>query len=142
MASASYTATANVSVSGITPAVATDPKPTIGVTAAFNSGASPADDYLSETYTINAATTATAVNLGKISAGLLLSVQTTGPILLTVTQDQGAGPVDVIMQVDTFMMLESGFLGLKFANPGASAVKVSLTVLGNRPTNTNAPGVF
>lgn len=142
MANLSFTATGNVSITGITPTPATAPKPTISVAAAFNSGATNADDYLSDTYTVNAGTTATAVNLGKISAGLLLAVQTTGTVLLTITQDQGSGPVDIVLQVDSYILLESGFSALKIANAGATAVQVSISVVGNRPANSNAPGVF
>lgn len=136
----SYTASGNVSITGITPVAG--PKPTITVAAAFNSGATDADDNLTETYTVNAGTTATAIDLGYIATGLLVSINTTGPLLVTITQDQGSGPVDVTWKVDTFLLLESGFTALQLANAGGTAVNVSLTVIGNRIPLGTGPGIF
>lgn len=140
MANLSYTASANVTVAGITPA--SGPKSTITEASPFNSGATDADDSHCEPYTINAGTTATAINLGKIATGLLVEIQTTGSILVTLTQDQGAGPVDTVLKVDTFLMLESGFTALKLANTGGTAVYVSVTVLGNRIPLGGGPGIY
>jgi hypothetical protein len=140
MANISFTATANVAIAGITPAAG--PKPTVSVSSSFNSGATAADDYFSDTFVINAGTTATAVNLGKIVAGMLLKISTSGPIRVIISQDLGAGPVDIETAIDSFYMIESGFLGLQLANPGATSQQVSISVAGNRVAVGVGPGVF
>jgi hypothetical protein len=140
MANISFTATANVAIAGITPAAG--PKPTVTVSSSFNSGATPADDYFSDTFVINAGTTATAINLGKINAGLFMMISTSGPIRVIISQDLGAGPVDIETAVDSFYAIETGFLGLKLANPGGTAQQVSISIAGNRPAVGGGAGIF
>lgn len=135
-----FTATANVDITGLTPA--TGPKPSVKASSSFTSGLTATDDYVVQTFVVNATTTATAINLGKISAGAFVMVQSSGPIRVIVSQDLGAGPVDIETIVDSFYMMKSGFLGLKIANPGATAQQVSIAIAGARPTVGVGPGIF
>lgn len=141
MANLSYTPSATLAITGMTPGAG--PTSTVKVNAAFNGTAAAADDRLAETFTINASTTATAINLGKITAGKALWLECDGPLLVTIEQDLGAGPVDVVFKLDKFVYLQSGFTNLKVANPSATtAVHLSAIVLGDRPAVGGGPGVF
>lgn len=145
MANLSYTATANLSVTGITPATATPPLPTstLKINAQYTGTTSPADDRLDEVYTINASTPDTALNLGKIVSGEALWIQVDGPLHVTLTQDLGSGPVQNVIRVEDFLMLSSSYTAISVANPSATApVHLSVIVLGNRAAVGGGPGVF
>src|ERR1035437_2977433 len=64
-----------------------------------------AGDYLAETYQVDPSTTATALNLGKITTGHVLWIQTDIPIVVTLTQTAGT----VALTVDNFLMTNSTF---------------------------------
>ena len=134
----SYSVSASLAVSGITPTPATAPTQSLTISAPYAVTKQPVDDYVADTYTINANTTATALNLGKIAAGEVLQISTTGTMMLTIVQ-AGGSPV---VQVDDFILLSSAFTGLSVANPGSTAIYVSVSVLGNRPAVGTTPGVF
>ena len=133
-----YSATANLAIKGIVPTPVSAPTQAVNISAPYASGSLYADDRVAETYTINASTTATALNLGKISAGLLVMITTTGPLMLTIAQTAGSP----VVEVDSFIMLASGFTGLSVANTGGTAIYVTVTVLGNRPVVGGGAGVF
>jgi hypothetical protein len=101
------------------------------------------DDRINETFIVNANTIATAINLGKISTVRGLWLQCDGALLVTISQDLGAGPVDVTFKVETFLFIQSTVLGVKVANPSATtAVHMSIIVAGDRPAIGGGPGVF
>ena len=141
MANLSFSSTATLTINGITPA--DGPTSTIRESASFTGAATSADDRMVQTFVINASTTATALDLGKITSGQALWVQVDGPLHVTVTQDLGAGPVDAVVRVESFMFLNSEFLALKVANPSATtAVRLSIAVVGDRDAVGGGPGVF
>lgn len=140
-ASVAFTASANLSITGVTPD--TGPKPVVTATASFTSGATTVGDYISDTFVVNANTPATALDLGKISAGKIVWLETNGLAQVTITQDLGSGPEDVTMNVEKLLVLQSGFTALKVANPSlTTAVRISVTVAGDRPAIGAGPGVF
>ena len=134
----SYSVTASLAVSGITPTPATAPTQSVTLSAPYVTNKLPADDYVANTYTINAGTTATALDLGKIAAGEVVMITTTGTIMLTIVQPGGSP----IVQVDSFILLASGFTGLSVANPGGTAVYVNVDIIGDRIPVGTGPGVF
>jgi hypothetical protein len=70
-------------------------------------------------------------------------LESNGSVLVTVEQDLGAGPVEIVMKVDKLLVLQSGFTALKVANPSVTtAVRISVTVSGDRPAIGVGPGVF
>jgi hypothetical protein len=141
MANFSYTTTATLALNGITPT--TGPALTDKVNGVYSGISTAVDDRLNETYTINASTTATALDLGKIVAGTALWIQTDGPLHVSLTQDLGAGPVVNIVRVEKFLMLESAFSAISVANPSATtAVHFSIIAPGNRLPVGGGPGVF
>jgi hypothetical protein len=140
MANLQYTASSNLSISGITPA--SGPKPTVAITAAFTSGGVAVGDYVSDTFVVNGTTTATAFDMGNIVTGKAIWFEASAPLSLILTQDLGAGPVDVEVKVDKFIFLQATFTAVKVANPGATAVNVSLSIMGDRVAVGAGPGVF
>ena len=136
MANLAYTASATLNITGIVPAEG--PTSTIKIGSAYSGVSTPADDWLSETYVVNAGTVATAINLGKIVTGQMLWVQCNGPLNITLTTALG----DVILPVASFIMLQTPFTALKLANAGADAVEVSVTVCGARTPVGTGPGIF
>jgi hypothetical protein len=141
MANLSFSSTATLAVTGITPGAG--PTSTVKVNASFAGSATAADDRVAQTFTVNANTSATVVDLGKIVAGKALWVECDGPLHITLTQDLGAGPVDNIVKVKKFMYLDSDFTAIKVANPSATtAVHMSINVVGDRLPVGGGPGVF
>ena len=140
MANISYKPTAGLQITGITPDAG--PKPTITVAASSNGASYEAGDYLADTYTVNASTTATVINLGKIVTGKFLWIETNGELVVTITQ--AAAPRDI--KVNGLMILASPtapFTAISVANPSsATAVKMSLVVAGDRDAVGTGPGVF
>lgn len=134
----SYSVNASLAVSGIIPTPATAPTQSVTLSAPYAINKLPADDYVANTYTINAGTTATALNLGKIAAGEVVMVTTTGTMMLTIVQASGSP----VVQVDSFILLASGFTALSVANPGATAIYVNVDVIGDRVPVGTSPGVF
>lgn len=134
------TASASLSVNGSTPS--SGPSENVSIAVNFSSGALDVDDSLDENYIINAGTTATAVNMVKIVTGKILWLQTSSPIEVTITTDLGAGPVDVVLPVETMLLWPGTFTGLKMANSQATAAKVAMVIAGNRaPYSPTAPGI-
>ena len=141
MANLTFSSTATLAVAGITPGAG--PASTLKVNAAFTGTATNADDRIAETFVINASTTATAIDMGKIVTGKALWIECDGPLHVTLTQDLGAGPVDHIVKVEKFMYLQSTFTAVKVANPSATtAVHISIIVAGDRVAVGGGPGVF
>ena len=137
MANIAYKPSAGLQITGITPD--SGPKPTLNVAASFNGSTYEAGDYLAETFTINASTTATAINLGKIVTGAYLWIETNGLLVVTITQD--STPRDI--RVENLLVIKSPFTALSVANPSsATAVKMSVVVAGDRTTIGTGPGVF
>ena len=135
--SVTYSQTVSATISGLTTTAGS------GITLlsnpAFSISNNTADDYLSETYTINPSTPETAVDLGLIALGQFLWVQTNQPILLTLNQ-----PVSgmATFAVNNFLLLDSTFSSLSIANPGSSQASVSIVIAGDRNSLTTNPGIF
>ena len=135
-----FAGSASLSITGTTPP--TGPTENVAVAVNYSSGNVDADDKLDAAYTVNAGTTATAVDLGKLIALTMLWIQTNNPIVVTVTQDLGAGLVDISMKVESFLMLPATITGLKLANPYATSAKVALVAAGNRAPIGAGAGIF
>jgi hypothetical protein len=141
MANLTFTSSATLSISGITPGAG--PYSTIKETSQFAGASTNADDRLVQPYTINASTTATALDLGKIATGLALWMEMDGPLHVSLTQDLGAGPVVNTIKVEKFLFLSSGYTAISIANPSATtAVHLSLAAVGNRVAVGGGPGIF
>jgi hypothetical protein len=141
MANLSFTSSATLSITGITPGAG--PTSTISESGKFAGAATNADDRLVQPYTINASTTATSLDLGKIVSGLALWLEMDGPLHVSITQDLGAGPVVNTIKVDKFLLLGAGYTALSLANPSATtAVHLSLMAVGNRAPVGGGPGIF
>lgn len=141
MANFTFTPSAGLSVTGITPS--TGPTSTDKITSSFAGAAVNSDDRHAAVYVVNASTGATAIDLGKIVTGKALWLECDGPLHVTLTQDLGAGPVDAIVRVEKFILLQSNLLGVKVANPNATtAVRMSIVVPGDRIPVGSGAGVF
>lgn len=141
MASFSFSSSATLAISGITPAAG--PTSVDKVNAAFSGASASCDDRLSHTFTINANTTDTALDLGMIVSGKILWVECDGPLIVSMTQDLGAGPVVNVQKVDRFLLAQTAFTTVSVANPSATtAVHLSIIVAGDRVAVGGGPGVF
>jgi hypothetical protein len=141
MANFSFSASASLGISGITPAAG--PTSTDKVNATFTGAAGTADDRLAQTFTVNASTTATAIDMGKIVSGKALWIESDGALLVSITQDQGAGPIVNVVKVDKFLYIQSIFTAVSVANPSATtAVHLSIVVAGDRIPVGGGAGVF
>lgn len=137
MSNLAYNSTATLSVSGITPA--SGPTFSLKINASYAANAVTADDALEETYTVNANTTATPLDLGKIVSGDALWIQVDGPLMVTVTQVSGAAT----LHVSDFLYLSSDYLSVSIANPSlTTAVHMSIVAVGNRAAVGGGPGIF
>jgi len=141
MPSIKYTATASLKSTGITPTTATSPAPVESITNSLSKVDQDATDSVENAHTINAGTTATALELGSISAGVALWIQSAAVVQVTLTQDLGAGPVDNIFK-GTFFMLVGAYTAVKVANPSATAIEFGYTAIGDRPTIGGGVGIF
>ena len=131
-----YNQNATMDVKGITPLMGSGitllASPELQVISAS------AGDYLAETYQVDPSTTATALNLGKITTGRVLWLQTDIPVKLTLTQTAG----DVTLLVDSFLMTNSTFTAAKLANASSTAIaNVAVAILGDRVA-PSGPGIF
>lgn len=140
MANLSFTSTASLSIKGITP---TDgPTSVVSDSGSYSSGATEAGDRITRTFTVNAGTPLTAIDLGKITSGKMLWLECNGSLTVELTQDFGSGDVANIALVNKFFMLQSPFTALRIANPGGTAINVSVMVAGDRDAVGAGPGVF
>lgn len=131
-----YNQNASMDVKGITPLAGSGisllASPELRVISA------PAGDYLAETYQVDHSTTATALDLGKITTGRTLWVQTDIPIVVTLTQTAGS----VALTVDNFLMTNATFTAVSLTNASATATaNVAIVVLGDR-NPPSGPGIF
>ena len=141
MSNFSYTPSAALLIAGVTPAAG--PTLTDKVSASYQPAPGTSDDRINETYTINASTTVTALDLGLMTSLSALWIQTDGPLHLTLTQDFGSGPVTNLLRVERFVLLDSTVLALSVANPSATtAVHFSVIAPGLRPAVGGGPGIF
>ena len=95
------------------------------------------DDYVHNTFIVNAGTTATAIDLGKIATASYLMVICDAPLEVTITQT-----TDRTVDVNDFLLMNSTFTALKIANPGIVDVNVTVLVAGNRIANPGTPGIY
>ncbi len=135
-----FTGSASLSVNGITPA--TGPTENVAVSVNYSSGILQADDCMEEVYTINANTPATAIDMGKIVTGKAIWLQTSSPVILTLTQDLGAGPVDNDILVSSMVMLPAVFTGVQLANALGTSAKIALVIVGDRAAVGGGPGIY
>ena len=141
MANIAYSQTVTLDVTGITPT--TGPKPAVIAKSTFSATAQESGDYYTNTLTINASTGVTVINIGKITAGKVLWIQSDGPLEVTMTQDLGAGDVDNVYLVRDFLMVNADFTVLKLANPSATTgVQATVAVIGDRPAIGGGAGIF
>lgn len=142
MANFTFSASANLKLTGITP-LAGPPLLDKGDLNFVTTMPIAVDDKAGNTFTVNANTTATSLDLGSIVAGEALLLLTDGPLVLTLTQDFGSGPVTQNTLVNTLYMLQSSFSAISIANPSlTTAVHVAFLVAGDRIPVGTGPGVF
>lgn len=135
-----YTATASLSINGITPL--TGPTENVAVSVNYSSGILQADDSMEEVYTINANTPDTAIDMGLIVTGKAIWIQTNSPVILSLQQDLGAGPVWNKTLVSSMVLLPVTFTGVRLANAQGTAAKVALALAGDRAAVGGGPGIY
>jgi len=141
MANLSYTATASLNISGITPDAG--PTSTVNDAGSYTSSAVEAGDREVRTYVVNAATTpAVALDMGKITAGKALWLESDGALDVSLTQDFGAGAVVNKIRMEKFLYLESPFTVVAVENNGGTAVNLSYMVVGDRDAVGVGGGVY
>lgn len=140
MANLQYVASANLDVSGITPT--SGPKPSLKVSSVYTSGGVAVGDHIADTFVVNGSTPATAIDLGELVTGKAVWIEASAPIHLILTQDLGAGPVDITYPIDKFMFSQTTFTAVKLANPTAVAINVSIAVMGDRAAVGVGPGIY
>jgi len=141
MADLSFTATAGLSVNGISKATGI-PTSVLKGTGTFAPGAVDASDTIEKTFVVNASTTKTAIDIDKITAGKLLWVETDKAVEVYVTQDFGVGPVEGKFYVSKFLLLQSAYSAVAVANTGGTAANISVMAVGDKPVVGTGPGVF
>lgn len=135
--SVSVSTEASLTIRGISPA--SGPGLTLLANPSLESTNVTQGDYFADTFTVNALTTTTTLNLGDITAGTTAWVQTDLPVTVTLTQTAGDRPV----LVDSFLMINTAFTAIKFANASATtAAHISVVIVGNRTTNPGTPGIW
>ena len=141
MAEISYVPTAGITINGI---VKTSPIPTsvLKGTGTFGPGALDATDEMQRPYLVNAGTTKTALDLGKIVTCKGLWLQCDGALDIYLTQDFGAGAVENKIRLESFIYLQSTILAVSVANTGATARNLHIIAVGDRLAAGTGPGLF
>jgi hypothetical protein len=94
------------------------------------------DDYFHNTYRVNPGTLDTLINLGTIVTGKYLFVNPSGPMTLTVTQIEGANPVEKTFEIAGPFFLTGDYTAVKVANDNTEVREVS------RQSYSTNPGVY
>ena len=135
--SVNLSASASLTIKGITPVAGAGL--TLLANPSFQLTNVTKGDYFADTFTVNPLTTTTTLNLEDIVTGAIVWVQTDQSISMTLTQNA----VDNTFTVDNFILLQTGFTALKFANPSATtAAHISVVVCGDRVVNPGTPGIY